>query len=59
MKLLFSVEMNWPVILIGEKGQQNLVKQAASLAGVNLHSMVLNSTSDISDIIGSFEQKTP
>lgn len=60
MKFLFSVEMNWPVILIGDRGsgKSSLIKQAAAIAGVNLQSMSLTASSDISDIIGSFEQKT-
>jgi|JI10StandDraft_1071094.scaffolds.fasta_scaffold167296_3 midasin len=59
LKLLFSAKMNWPVILIGDKGsgKSSIIKQAANLASVKLNTIVLNSTSDISDIIGSFEQK--
>jgi len=54
------VTQNWPVILVAEKasGKSQVIKQAASIAGVKLNTLVLNSASDISDIIGSFEQKT-
>lgn len=48
------------MILVGEKGsgKSSVVKQAAGVAGVSLHTLVLNNSSDISDIIGAFEQKT-
>ncbi|VDB91850.1 unnamed protein product [Peniophora sp. CBMAI 1063] len=53
-----ALEQQWLVIVTGprESGKTSLVRLMADLAGVALHEVSINNSTDTTDILGSFEQ---
>ncbi|TFK52493.1 P-loop containing nucleoside triphosphate hydrolase protein [Heliocybe sulcata] len=52
------VDLGWLVILTGlrDAGKSTMVRLLSSLTGNQLHEVAVNSATDISDILGAFEQ---
>ena len=56
--LLHCVNQKWPVILVGESasGKSSLIRSLAALSGTSVVEYPVTGETDISDLIGGFEQ---
>ena len=52
------VEMNWPCLLVGRSGsgKSKAIRWLASATGNNLRELVLNSSTDATELLGCYEQ---
>ncbi|KAF2144305.1 uncharacterized protein K452DRAFT_316995 [Aplosporella prunicola CBS 121167] len=59
--LMISVQLNWPVILVGPpaSGKTSMIRQLAAVVGAELVTTSMNADIDAMDLVGGYEQVDP